>query len=262
MSKPLLSAAVGAAFLIACACGGTANAGTSSASPSPSSGRGGGPRGASGQLVQINPTTLILTGPNGDITVTYSDSTTFDQTSIGSAADIVAGVCVLASGAKDAAGAVTATTVRVSPGTSTGCGTGGFGPGGPNATPRPGATPRPTPSGFANMGFVAGVVKTVSGSSITVTAADSTTTTFTLAASAVITKTSTVTTAALQTGECISATGARDASGNVVATAIVISPPTASGTCTARFFRGGRGGGGGGGGGFPGGGGAPPGAGG
>jgi len=257
MSKPFASIAVVAAFVI-CACGGAANAAKSTASPSPG-GRGNAFRGgASGQLVQINPQTLILTGPNGDITVTYSDSTTIAKTVNVTAADMTTGVCVAATGPKDASsgGLATATNVRITPAASSGCTNGGFGAGPttsprPDATPRPGATPR-TPGGFATMAFVFGAVTSVNGGSVTVTSSDSTSSTFTLSPSATFIKTTVVTSAALQTGECVNAAGPSDSSGNVNATSLNITPPNASGTCQARFgggFGGGgrRGGGGGGG---------------
>src|SRR5207244_1785618 len=71
--------------------------------------------GASGQLVQINGNTLILTGANGDVTVTYTTTTTITKMSTATLADITAGECIFANGAKDSSGLITATSVRLAP---------------------------------------------------------------------------------------------------------------------------------------------------
>ena len=234
-----------AAFVLS-ACGSTAS-GAATSSPSP---RGNAFNGASGQLVQINGSTLILTGPNGDLTVTYTATTTFTKTSIATLADVLKGTCVFATGQKDAAGAVTATTVLVSPKTALGCSARGFG--GPGGSPAPGASPRPSPtarpSNAANGAFVSGEVTAVSGPIITVKTAADGSQTITVASAATITDSATVTASALQNGECVRANGPKDPAGDVQATAITITPAGPSGTCTTGF--GGRRGGG-----FPGGGG-------
>lgn len=236
---PLLAVA---AFVLA-ACGGTVSA--AKISPSPSSGNAFRNNGASGQLVQINGQTLIVTGPNGDTTITVTSTTTYTKTSIGTLADITKGTCILATGQKDpTSGAITATTVRVSPKASAGCATPGFGRG---ATPRPSppvaASPRPTPSGQVNAAFVTGEVTAVSGPSVTVQTAASGNQTFSVASSATITDTAEVTEAALLNGQCLRATGPRDSAGNVQATSVTITPAGPSGTCTTGG--GGRGFGGG-----------------
>src|SRR5579859_4177420 len=107
MKRSNLMVVIGAA-IVATACGNAASAGSSAAaSPSPDA-RGNAFRdGASGQLVQINGQTLIVTGPNGDTTVTYSTSTTITKTSTAALADITAGTCIVATGSKDAGGAIT-----------------------------------------------------------------------------------------------------------------------------------------------------------
>ena len=114
MNRSRLPIGIGvvAAGLVVAACGSAAAAVTSSPSPSARTAFRGG---ASGQLVQINPQTLILTGPNGDITVTYSTTTTVSKTSLGGLADITVGSCVSATGTKNASGAIVATTLSVSP---------------------------------------------------------------------------------------------------------------------------------------------------
>ena len=241
--------AIAAAAFVLAACGASAN--TASTSPSPGAGAGNAFRnGASGQLVQINGQTLILTGPNGDTTVTYTTDTTFTKTSIAGLGDITRGTCILATGVKDAAGTITATTVSISPKTADGCAARNFVPS-PGATPRPTPSPRPSttprPGGQANGAFVSGEVTAVSGVSVTVMTQANVSQKITVATAAVVTKMSTVSAADLQNGQCIRANGTRDAAGNVLATSITITPAGPSGTCTAGL--GGRGPGGGG---FPG----------
>src|SRR6266699_1947365 len=112
MNRFGLVSVIGASFVLA-ACG-SASAANGGSSPSPganAAARGG----AAGQLVQINGDTLILSGANGDITVTLSSSTPITKASTASLADITAGVCIVAMGPKDSSGSITATTVRLSP---------------------------------------------------------------------------------------------------------------------------------------------------
>lgn len=234
MNRTIIVVLAAAAGLCVAACGG---ASASSASPSP--GRGGQARnGAAGQLVQINGQTLILTGASGDITVTFSASTTFTRTSVAVLADIVPGQCLVATGQKDSAGTLTATTVRLSPKTSTGCGAGGqFGP---NASPPPGASPRPTPSGQPAGAFVAGEVTAAAGTSITVLTPAAGSEVINVPTTAAVTRMSSASSTDLQTGECLRANGSRDAAGEVQATSIAITPAGPSGTC-ATAAGGGRG---------------------
>ena len=217
------------------ACGNGTSA--AKASPSPSPDRGAQARsGAGGQLVQINGQTLILTGASGDITVTYTTSTTFTRTSTGVLADLVPGACLFATGQKDAAGTLTASAVRLSAKTASGCGSGQFGPGA-----GPGASPRPTPSGQPvqpAMDVVAGEVKSAAGVSITVQTAGSGIQTITVPTTASVTKTSLASSSDLRTGECLRANGQRDSSGQVLATSITISPAGPSGTCATGIGRG------------------------
>jgi hypothetical protein len=237
---------VGAAACVMAACGSTPTA-AGSATPSPSAGgRGAFANGASGQLVQINSQTLILTGATGDTIVTYSANTPITKTSIAALADITVGTCVVATGTKDAAGAITVTAVRVAPKPAGGCAATFGPPGGTPTTPRPSFSPRPTPSGAANRAAVSGEVTAASGTSITVLAAISGSVTITVPGTATVTKSYAVTAAALQTGQCLRANGAKDSAGNVVATSLTITPAGPSGTCTSGF-----GGGGGRRGGFP-----------
>ena len=175
MNRALAGAAGVIASLVVVGCGGAAASGnTGAATPSPSGGRAGfGGNAAFGQLVQINGQTLILSGTNGDSTVTYASTTTITQTSTGTLADITAGSCITASGTKGAGGTVTASTVVLSAAVNGSCASTGFGGGG-TFSPRPGASfsPRPSfspPPQAAGFTAVRGQVKSVTGTSVTLT---------------------------------------------------------------------------------------------
>ena len=225
MNRLGLALVVGATFVLA-ACGSGATASNGATSPSPG-GPGTNRGGAAGQLVQINGDTLILTGANGDITVTLTSSTTITKTSTASLADIAQGECIVASGTKDSAGLLTATSVRLAPKGANGCATGG-----PGGSAPPGASPRPTPSGQAGVSMVGGEVTAVSGTSVTVLTPSSGSQSITVPTVAMVTLSSAATAASLQVGECLRATGPPNASGDVQATSLTITPPGANGTCS------------------------------
>ena len=179
MNRVLLGAG-SAACLAMVACGGAAASGGTTPSASPSAGgRAGFARNAAfGQLVQINGSTLILSGTTGDSTVSYTGTTTITQTSTGSLANIVPGMCITATGTKNAAGLLTATGVLLSAPVNRSCATAGFGGGG-TFSPRPGATPRPSfspPAGAAGFTVTRGLVKSVTGTAVTLTEATGVTT--------------------------------------------------------------------------------------
>jgi hypothetical protein len=257
-------AILGAAGLVAClgvvACG-SAAASVTTPSPSPSArGRAGFAGDAAfGQLVQINGSTIILSSSTGDATVTLASTTTITQTSTGTLANVVPGLCITATGTKDATETLTATTVTLNAPVSGSCAVTGFGGGGGTFTPRPGASPRPSfspPAGAAGLTFARGMVKSVTGTSVSITDTTGTVTTVNVPTTVKVTTSTVIQASGLQTGQCVTAVGPKDSSGAVAARSLTITPPTASG-CTAGFGRGGFGGGGGGfpGGGFPGGGG-------
>lgn len=231
MSRLLSVITVASAFCAA-ACGSSAIASNSSPSPSPNAAANQFRNGASGQLVQINGQTLILTGPNGDTTVAYGSSTTFSKTSTAMLADIVPGTCVVAAGQKDATGMLIATTVRITPMTSTGCAP----PRTAAPSPNPSVSPRPTPSTQANFSVVSGQVTAASGTSIKVQTTTSGNQTITVPTTSSVTANAAASASDLQTGECIRANGGKDSSGTVQATSITITPPGPSGTCTSGGF--------------------------
>jgi hypothetical protein len=84
------------------------------------------------------------------------------------------------------------------------------------------------------------------GIAITVLTTASGSQTITVPTTAAVTTTVVASASELQTGECLRATGARDAAGNVLATSITITPAGPSGTCTTGLGGGGFGGRGGG----------------
>lgn len=220
---------VGSALLLA-ACGATATASTASPSPRAGSVANQFRHGASGQLVQINGQTLILSGANGDTTVSFTSATTINRTSIATLADIVPGTCIVAIGEKDATGTLLATTVRLAPMKSSGCALAR--PVGPR--PNPAASPRPSPAAQPGFNVVSGQVMAASGTSITVLT-PSGSQAITVPTTAGVTVNSAAAAADLQNGECIRAVGSKDSAGAVQATSITITPPGPSGTCTGGF---------------------------
>lgn len=256
MNRVVLTLLAGSGALAVAACG-SAAAGTTTpkASPSPS-GRGARANGAAGQLVQINGQTLILSNANGDTTVSYTGSTPITQTGTGSFADIATGVCMLATGQKDSSGHVTAAQVTVRNATNGSCAGNAIfgGPGGPGGTgngatrtPNPNRTPPPQ---AANLGRANGLVTAVDGTSMTVQDQNGGSTTVTVPTTVRVSRVNTVDSSALQTGDCVAATGQKSSSGVVQARSLTIVPAGPSGC-----FTGGAGGFGGFGGRFPGGGG-------
>ncbi|HEX4214611.1 MAG TPA: hypothetical protein VIA06_14940 [Candidatus Dormibacteraeota bacterium] len=229
------------------ACGPLPTAGSTSPSPS-SRGRFAFARnGAFGQLVQISGQTLTLSGQTGDSTVTYTTTTTIEQTSAGSLGDIVTGTCVVATGSKGSGGAVTAATVEVRPATGTGCAAAR--PGGGSGRPFPTRSPRPrssgTPRASSSSAVVDGEVTAATGTQITVKTATGTSESLTVPTTAKVTDESSATASALQVNLCVAATGKPGSSGKVAATSLTLSQPDSSGTCTEAGFGFGGGGGGG-----------------
>jgi hypothetical protein len=251
MNRAMYGAAGIIASLGIAACGSASASGGSTPSAS-SSGRGGagiGRNATFGQLVQINGSTLILSSSTGDSTVTYAATTTITQTSTGSLANVIPGLCITAGGTKNAAGTLVATTVLLSAPVSGSCTNTGFGGGGGGAfSPPAGATPRPSFSPPAGAGAARGLVKSVTGTSVTLTETTGTTTTTVIIdvpTTVKVTSSSVVQASALQTGQCLTALGTKNSAGTVAARSLTITPAGANG-CTAGFGRGGFGGGGGG----------------
>ena len=265
--KRLVITASGATMLLAlAACGSGSAAGSSGSSASSNAsgsanGRGFLRNGAAGELVQINGMTLILNTQSGDVTVVYSDTTQILKTSTGTVADVVPGKCIVASGQKDATGAVTASTVRLIDKVNGSCSLGN-GPN-PNGTPNPNRSLNPNFTPNPNLALIAGEVAGVNGTAVTVTDRTGASHTMTVPTTVRVSKTSAASASDLSVGNCILANGSKDQAGKVTARTLAIQPAGPSGCFTGGFgsglgrgFRGGAGGGGGIGGGPPGGG--PP----
>ena len=254
MNRFATTALLAVAGVVLSACG-SAGAAATAAKPSPTpSARARG--GAAGELVKITGMELILSSTAGDVTVDYTATTTFQRTGTGTLADVTTGKCVVATGQKDATGALIVASIRLSNKVAGACarpGTGG-GPGGAG-TPR---TPRPDASARPNFSAVAGEVTAVNGTAIQVTDATGAVQSITVPTTVAVVKASVAAAADLALHQCIQAQGPRDSRGTVSARGITIVPASATG-CTFGGGGFGRfGGGRGGGGGAPPGGAAPP----
>ncbi len=246
---------LGGSVVLMAGCGTTAASvvpPTASGAAAAGAGRGG----TFGQIVQVNGGALTVSTAAGDVPVAYTSTTTITSTSTGSPGDIVAGTCVVIAGLKDATGAVTASTVRLSHTVNGSCSTTNFPGGGRRAAGfsppavSPGATPRPTPN--PNAVFVSGMVTAVSGTTVSVTPTTGAVSSITVPTTLTITESSVGGAADLTVNSCVRAVGQKNSQGVVQATALTLQPTNSSGTCTAPRG-GGRGGFGFGGGGVPGG---------
>jgi len=289
--------AVGVAALVLAACGsssastttttttsGSARTGGAGGGGAGGTGPGAGPRnrpGASGTIAAITGTSLEVQGTSGQTTVSYTSTTTFDQTETAAAADVTVGSCISAFGKPTTASSsktpvigapVTATTVSISQPVSGSCstgfgggaggfggGAGGFGRGGTAGGPPSGSASggRPADGGFrggagfgaGNFAAADGSVTAVNGSAVTVSETNfrtkkTSSVVVTLTSATTFTQRATASAADLAVGKCASAFGTADSTGAVTARSITISTPGASG-CTAGFGRfGGPGGGG------------------
>ena len=223
-----------AAGLATMACGSLgASAGSPSASassPSASAGRG---MSVAGQLSQLSGARLVLTGQNGQSTVTYDRSTRFLRSDVGSPSDITVGACVNATGAGAAAG-ITAGIVQISSNVNGACAAGNAGAGGPGQGRFP-IGGNGGNGGAANFAAVRGKVTAVSGSSFTVQPASGADVTLTVPATARITKTEPANFKQLVVGQCVAAVGQADSSGTVKARSVTITAAGPDG-CTLGGF--------------------------
>ena len=260
MMRSALAATGVVATLTLAACGSSTAASTTSpsstASPNANARRGG----TAGELVRISGSSLLVSTQSGDVNVSLGSSTPVTKTRTGSVADITTGACIVATGTKDASGALTASTVRISPMVNGSC-TGFFGgPGGgpnPSRSPRPDNSPRPTGNGTPPA-FARGQVTGVSGTAVTLqdAANNNAATTITVPTTVRVSVSQVITSTDLAVGDCVLANGQKDTSGTVQARSVNVVPPGPSGCFTGGAGGGfgfGRGGGGGGGGAAPGG---------
>lgn len=272
-SGPLRVAAILPLVVVAvAACG---SSGASSPSADPSSGAagsgggqygsgqyGGGPGGrgfpgAFGTIAAASSGSLEVQDASSQTTVTYTASTRFTQTVTG---HVAAGECATVQGtlATQSPPAITATSIRVSPASTTGC---GFAAGGGQGRRRSGAPTGGVPSGGSrpgpggnrtNFSMATGTVRSVSGSTVVLQGAlrtgrpgasttptptaTNTLITVTLGSSTTVTSTQPATSAAAVVGKCAAAIGKADSTGTVAATSITISSPGPNG-CQTGFGR-------------------------
>jgi hypothetical protein len=262
MMRSALAATGVVVTLALAACGSTPASSTgsnSTASPSGNANANARRGGTAGELVRINGSSLVVSTQSGDVNVSVGSSTPVTKTRTGSVADITNGTCIVATGTKNVAGVLTASTVRIGPmvnGSCTGTfgGPGGPGGGNPNASPDPSRSPRPSPGGTPPA-FARGQVTTVSGTAVTLQDAsnNNAATTITVPTTVRVSVSQTITATGLSVGDCVLANGQKDTAGTVQARSVNVVPPGPSGC-----FTGGAGGGFGRGGGFGGGGGAAP----
>jgi len=230
--------AVGGFFAVSALAGGGSSSSTSTAGQAPGNGQG--RRGTIGMLQSIDGSTLTLAtfnrgndnqaGANnsnggGTTTVITNGSTKFYKTVSGALSDIKTGDRVTAMGTPDGTNAVTAARI-IDTGTMVDVfGGPGGGPGGGarrfrSNTQNGGSTPssnpnvtRPDPNSFAN-----GTVKSISGSTLTVTQQDGTTKTVNTNGSTAVSVLKAVSINDLSTGQVVVVRGTTNSDGTVTAT--------------------------------------------
>lgn len=194
-----------------------------------------GPRGASGTVAALSTSNLQVQNPRtGQVTVTFTPSTSFTRTVAATAADLVVGDCALASSAAAPTGSpavpggpVTATSVMITrPGADGGCSVGG--PGGGART-----------AGRGRGAPAAGKLISISGSGFVLQTSNATRGVTTTPATT-YSKTVATDHSALAVGQCVTAVGPSDDTGTVAASSISIRPSGPQG-CQGGFGGPGRG---------------------
>jgi hypothetical protein len=268
LARPGLALLTGALALTLAACGGGSTPAASSPATTHAARPSGAntPPGAFGTAAAVSGSTIeVQNQQSGQVTVKFTSSTKFTDSTTATLAEVKVGSCVTVAAASGGAQAtaLTATTVGITTATSKGCAVTGFGggagggggqggfAGGRGGTRAPNPSRRPRPSGAngpagGNFGRAFGQVGAVSATGFTVkgVARGSTpavTTTVTVNSATKYTRSGSVTSSALAVGDCIAAIGASDDTGAITARTIGISKPGPGG-CTTGF--GGRGGGG------------------
>ncbi|AHI01692.1 DUF5666 domain-containing protein [Kutzneria albida] len=252
----------GALSVTLAACGGGSSATPSGGTQAPSSSRGpgqGGTRpGAFGTVAAVTGSTAQVQNPqNGQVAVTFSDSTTFTETVSGALRDVTAGSCVEVTGTGPAVAGqpLTAKSVTITQAGTSGCRVPGNG--GASRTPNPSRTPdpsrQPRPSGSASpsaAGRAFGTVSAVSANGFTThgtspAGGPAVDTAVTVDSATTFTKTVSANSSAVVVGVCVAAFGTADDTGAITAKSITVSKPGPNG-CNTGFGQGGRRGGNGG----------------
>jgi hypothetical protein len=253
IQRSLVTIALGGALALGLAACGSSASGSAAPAPAsqsqnPGGNRAGGPA-ASGTIAAVSSSDIEVQGANGQVTVNYSGSTTFDDRVSATLADVTQGSCVVVAGTGTP---VAATSVQISTAGANGC-TAGFGGAGGGDRPQGGqggASRAPRPSGANRPGAGArgtfGKVTAVTGTGFTVEEDNrqtgaTTDVQVTVSPSTTYEKTQSADATALKVGECAVATGQSDDTGAVTATTISLSQAGPNG-CTSGGRRGGNGG--------------------
>jgi hypothetical protein len=235
MNRWLLGPSLGlAAVAVAVSACGTAGNSTAvqPAAPSSAPAAPAGPRGASGTVAALSASNLQVQNPRtGQVTVTFTPSTSFTTTVPATGADLMVGDCARATGAAattsspaDPTGPVNATSVMITPASAGGgCPAGGSGGAGPGA--RPAARGRGAPA--------AGKITSVSASGFVLQTSNATRAVTTTQATT-FSKTVATDHSALAVGQCVTAAGPSDDTGTVTASSISIRQPGPQG-CQGGF---------------------------
>ena len=264
----LFSAAAMALAVTLSACGGGGTHAASGTTTTTTGGRAGsqGFPGTSGSVAAVSGSSMeVQNQQTGQVTVSWKSSTTFSQTATVAASSVTVGDCVTVIGSS-ASGALTATTVTVSqPDSSGSCSTNPFGggsglPGGgfPGGTPPNGGSlpSRPSgslPAGGSGFGFASGKVSSVGATSLVLygtsssgfggnppqgstppTTAKPTSVTVTVTSSTHYSETESASASSLAVGDCVTANGSTDSTGQVTATNIRITS-TGGQSCSNGF---------------------------
>lgn len=241
MRRTILAVAGGALALTLAACGSSDTSATPAAqTPASGTPRAGGPA-ASGTVAAVAASSIeVQSTSNGQVTVNFSDTTTFTDRVAATLADVTAGSCVSVSGTGTP---VAAQTVEISAANGNTCSfggqAGGMRPQGDSSSrpSRPSGSARPsgTPNGGGGRAF--GKVSAVSGTGFTVQEDNqqtgaTTDVQVTVSSTTTYTKSQPANSSALKVGECVSAQGKADDTGAVTAQSISISQATANGCDT------------------------------
>ncbi len=169
-----------------------------------------------GTLTKINGNMLTLTTAQGQMTVITSDNTTIQNVTTNTISDLHTGEYLLALGAQDANGNISATSIIIRS-----QGTPPTPPNGPTLT-----SPRSANSGARH--GASGTISQINGNVLTLTTAQGPVTVNIISDNTTIQNITTGTLSDLHEGQSLSITGQQDTNGNVTATSIMIRPQVQS----------------------------------
>ena len=196
----------------------TASSASTSSTTGTHSKRASHPPAAAGLVAAVTSSQMqVQSATSGEVTVTWTPTTKFEVTSVGTLSSISAGECVRV---VTMYGTARSVIILASAGTSCSSLVGQGNSGAKRRNPRPG------------FGAIVGTVTAISGSSISINPITSTgaTTTASLDPTTRITQTARGSASNLATGDCVVVAGSTNSIGAVSATNIAISP-SVSGTC-------------------------------